>query len=600
MSIPSDPTSKISRHVGEYILVRELGRGAFGTAYEARHRGTGLRWVVKEVPLASGEAEHPQLEALYTARSAETSNHVLSTNTFFFEEHAGARVLYVVSEFIEHGNLRDFLNQHQPLPVEEALELALGIGRGLVAVHSTGVVHLDLKPGNVLMDYKDSRWVPKIADFGQARPVGSPLPPPFASSGYAAPEQLTGQVSPASAADLFPFGMILAELLTGGPVAPPGDIHSYQAWLATGMRADAIATACGTRAWRPEVQDLVASLLCHEPAGRPSAASVVSRLTAVLQAIRTVGVGPTVSIPGAGDQRPGVTVAVPRIQPPPRGSSRRRLAWLLPALGAAVIAALVIVQMAGREGVVEPSAPQKELSPPPSAPPGPTPAPNPRENRPQPSSGSRPSETSKAAAPPSEPEPSAVPALPQPQKQDQIQAPPAAAEAVTPPPTVTHATVRELAPVVTPGPQTAPFTPPRDPPAAAVPVQAPALRVQFRRACGTANPVQGNLGGVGFNVERGLRGRRVTLDGPRVVLVAAGADDSATTGVELRGQFRVCRDGDAACLAFSPDCSDACRFERMGLRDQNRGEALTQLADAIAGSAAAGIEEAVSVCSKWP
>ena len=166
-----------------------MGSGGFGVVFEARHRETGLLYAVKRIELSAEDAERFRNEALYPARIASDSVHVLGVHSFFHDP--AADVFYLVTELIPHGDLRTFLEQHpKPLPLPLAMQVGAGIAKGLAAIHAQGIVHRDLKPANVLMDRKDGQWVPKIADFGLARSTRSVSLGEFASSGYAAPEQL--------------------------------------------------------------------------------------------------------------------------------------------------------------------------------------------------------------------------------------------------------------------------------------------------------------------------------------------------------------------------------------------------------------------------
>src|SRR5262245_16839090 len=218
------------RIAGDYELIRQLGAGGFGTVFEARHRETGLSFAIKRVRLTSEDASRYRKEALYPARIASKSMHVLGVHSFFQEGLEGD--FYLVTELIPHGDLRRFLDtQPKPLPLARALEVAIGIGKGLAAIHEQGIVHLDLKPGNVLMDRKDGAWVPKIADFGLARSTGceSIRIVDSVSVGYAAPEQLDllSDVSFGAHSDMFSFGMILYELLTGSKVTSASVLREY-------------------------------------------------------------------------------------------------------------------------------------------------------------------------------------------------------------------------------------------------------------------------------------------------------------------------------------------------------------------------------------
>ena len=126
-----------------------MGSGGFGVVFEACHRQTGLLYAVKRIELSPEDAERYRNEALYPARIAAESAHVLGVHSFFHDP--AADVFYLVTELIPHGDLRRFLDQQpRPLPLSLALQVGAGIAKGLAAIHAQGIVHRDLKPANVL------------------------------------------------------------------------------------------------------------------------------------------------------------------------------------------------------------------------------------------------------------------------------------------------------------------------------------------------------------------------------------------------------------------------------------------------------------------
>jgi formylglycine-generating enzyme required for sulfatase activity/serine/threonine protein kinase len=282
-----DPDGTVPRRytqAGDYDLIRKMGSGGFGVVYEARHRHTGLMYAVKRIDLSPEDAERYRNEALYPARIASQSLHVLGVHSFFRDP--GEDVFYLVTELIAHGDLRRFLDDRpKPLPLTQALDVAIGIAKGLAAIHAAGVVHRDLKPANVLMDHKDDRWVPKIADFGLARSTRSVSIGEFATSGYAAPEQmdlLSDQpLGPES--DLFAFGMLLYELLTGEKATKTGDLREYGRWVGTRKMPPPASSVRPELARWPQLETLLASLLEFDRSKRLSDAGEVSRTLAQVQ-----------------------------------------------------------------------------------------------------------------------------------------------------------------------------------------------------------------------------------------------------------------------------------------------------------------------------
>ena len=302
---------------GDYDLIRKLGAGGFGVVFEARHRATGLPFAVKRIDLSVDDAERYRNEAMYPARIASRSLHVLGVHSFFHDPEDD--VFYLVTELIAHGDLRAFLERStEPLPVAQALDLGIGIAKGLAAIHAQGVIHRDLKPANVLMDLKDERWVPKIADFGLARSSRSVSIGEFASTGYAAPEQLDlmSEQALGPESDLFSFGMILYELLTGRKPTTAQDLREYGRWIGGRRPPAAPSTVRSELATWPQLDALCGTLLEFDRSRRLRSATEVVRLLA--DQLRQVERAAQPA-PARHDSRP--VVALEAEPPPPRRPS---------------------------------------------------------------------------------------------------------------------------------------------------------------------------------------------------------------------------------------------------------------------------------------
>lgn len=261
--------------VGEFRLVRPLGAGGFGTVFEAVHLKTGLPYAIKR--LHAEDPDRFEKEALYPAKAASHSLHVLNLHSFF-QEADGA--FYLVTDLIPHGDLGAYLKAHRPLSVAGALDIALGIAKGLAAIHEQGIVHLDLKPANVLMDRKDGDWIPKISDFGLARSSGSESMNQYGSAAYASPEHFDTRLTRGPCSDMFSFGMLLYELLTGRQAC--GDVTSvteYAAWILRASPPEAPSKVRPELRGRTDFDDIIANLLQFDASRRTlTAADAVRRL----------------------------------------------------------------------------------------------------------------------------------------------------------------------------------------------------------------------------------------------------------------------------------------------------------------------------------
>jgi hypothetical protein len=293
---------KLEERAGHYRLVRKLGSGGFGVVYEARDTRTNFPCAVKRLELSEEDAERFRKEALYPSRIASRSLHVLGVQSFF-HDHDG-RYFYLVTELIPHGDLRGFLNSSpSPLPIAQGLEIGLAVARGLAAIHEQGIVHRDVKPRNILMDRKDGRWVPKITDFGMARSTGSISIGEFASPGYAAPEQvdLTARDDPGPDSDMFSFGMVLYELITGELVAPADNLRAYGKWIRTQAAVRQPSEVRPELSQFSDLDALLLGLLQYDRTARISSApEVVERLSAMLRVVERVDLGPKAEKPNPG------------------------------------------------------------------------------------------------------------------------------------------------------------------------------------------------------------------------------------------------------------------------------------------------------------
>jgi serine/threonine protein kinase len=333
--------------VGDFRLGRELGSGGFGTVFEAVHTKTGMTYAVKRLSPGT-DPERFRKEALYPAQAASRSLHVLNTHSII-EEPSGT--FYIATDFMRHGDLKSFVAMHGPLTVDAALELSAGIAKGLAAIHEDGIVHLDLKPENVLMDRKDDVWIPKIADFGLARSTASQVQNNALSIAYASPEHFDTRLERTWAADMFSFGMVLFELLTGTKAC--GDATSqieYFGWLTRAVPPPAPSSLRLELQNRTDVDHIVSQLLVFDAAkSRMNAAAAVRALTDARHRNVATADTPTTSspqppaTPPAQKERGLVQAPVSSPQPAARRSESANRSRML--LGSLV--AIVVVAAAG-------------------------------------------------------------------------------------------------------------------------------------------------------------------------------------------------------------------------------------------------------------
>jgi len=230
--------------VGRFELVREIGRGGFGLVFEAIDRQLGRRVALK----AMRPGAHPaQLQASWLQREAEAAaqlNHPNIVTLFDVGRWEGGP--FLVMELLRGEGLDARLDRG-PLPLDDALGVAIDAARALAHAHCSGVVHRDLKPSNVFLT--DAGWT-KVLDFGLAHVFGSEPSLAGGTPRYMAPEQR--RHDPADArSDVFSAALLLHETLTGrlpedGPPASPGSLPGVPAALAA-LLARALSPDAGRR-----------------------------------------------------------------------------------------------------------------------------------------------------------------------------------------------------------------------------------------------------------------------------------------------------------------------------------------------------------------
>ena len=216
--------ARLDEPMGKYRLTGVLGHGGMALVYravDAQGHEVALK-VLQESPfLPAGMLERFRREAEAVKRLAGHPGIVSILDT-----GQVGRNHYIAMQLVPGGRtLLDVLKQ-APLPVSSALDLALKISDALAFAHREGIIHRDIKPANVLMT---AAGEPLLADFGLARietDVGSDLTVTAIALGtprYMAPEQATSLKSASHLSDMYSFGVILYEMLTG---KPPYDINT--------------------------------------------------------------------------------------------------------------------------------------------------------------------------------------------------------------------------------------------------------------------------------------------------------------------------------------------------------------------------------------
>ena len=210
--LPSDWRLAPGRTVGRYTILSPLGSGGMGIVYRAHDPRLGRDVALKFLPPhldLTGEAED---RLLGEARAAAALEHPNVCTVHEIGETEDGRV-FLAMPCYEGESLTDRLAKG-PLPVDDAVGIASQIARGLSAAHARGIVHRDVKPGNVQLG-RDG--VVKLLDFGLAKAIDATLTRPGIQPGtvaYMSPEQARGDPVD-HRTDLWSLGVVLYEMLTG-------------------------------------------------------------------------------------------------------------------------------------------------------------------------------------------------------------------------------------------------------------------------------------------------------------------------------------------------------------------------------------------------
>src|SRR5215469_13362678 len=240
--------------LGDYELLEEVGRGGQGVVFRARQKSLNRTVALKVIRLGQWASKAHLKRFRLEAEAAARLEHPGIVPIHEVGERDGS--CYFSMKFVEGGQL-DEVARREPIPIRRAVELIAKVARTVHYAHEHGILHRDIKPGNILLDAKGQ---PHLTDFGLARLVETESTVThtlevLGTPSYMAPEQAVGNNSVLTAAtDVYALGAVLYQLLTGHPPFAGGTTYeTIKLVLDTEPRQP--------RAWNPKI-DRDLSTIC--------------------------------------------------------------------------------------------------------------------------------------------------------------------------------------------------------------------------------------------------------------------------------------------------------------------------------------------------
>ncbi len=400
-----------SRVIGNrYRLLARLGQGGMGTVWKAMDDVLNRTVAIKEIDLPEsrdGDRDQLRERTMREARAAARLSHPNAVTVYDVVEEAGRP--WIVMQLVAAESLADAVRDRGPLPPGRVAEIGLAVLQALQAAHAAGIVHRDVKPGNVLLGY-DGRVV--LTDFGIATLEGDPSITGtgmlLGAPAYIAPERARG-LRPGPASDLWSLGATLYTAVEG---RPPYDRETPLATLTALMTEEPPAPVLAG-----PLTPILQGLLEPDPAHRLDATTAGRLLSEAARTAAATAPLPPIAEPEQPPVAPAVKVAdrtqvIPRpepalepvlepatepappglsppISPPPRGGppgtlgKRRRPLLVMLLAAAALVAVAAALLIANLQQPTSPAAKR-------SAPTKPSPkaaAPSTGPARPPPSAG---------------------------------------------------------------------------------------------------------------------------------------------------------------------------------------------------------------------
>jgi serine/threonine-protein kinase len=213
-----------ARQLGQYRLVAPLGQGGMGEVYLAEHRMLKRPCAIKLI--RPEQAGNPQVLGRFE-REVQITAQLSHWNTVEIYDYGRTDdgTFFYVMEYLPGLSLEELLERHGPLPAERVVHLLRQTCQALREAHARGLIHRDIKPGNVFVAERGGQYdVVKLLDFGLVKPVAEIASPRLTQEGaisgtplFMSPEQARGSSEVDARSDIYSLGAVAYNLLTGRP-----------------------------------------------------------------------------------------------------------------------------------------------------------------------------------------------------------------------------------------------------------------------------------------------------------------------------------------------------------------------------------------------
>src|SRR5690348_11826953 len=264
------PAGMAERHIGKYVVKRELGRGGMGAVYLAEQTGLGREVAIKEL-VPSAAADPIALKRfLQEAQVMARTSHPNLVQVYDMEQIQGAN--YIVLEFVRGKSLRDWLNRGA-IPVPQVFAVMHGVLQALDYAHRHAIVHRDMKPENVLIS--DEGDV-KVADFGIARLTDDSVAPGSTATKtgttvgtpqYMSPEQVASSKVDGRS-DLYSAGIMFYELIVREPPFTATEADGPFTLMAKHVQAPPKPPSVRVQGLDPALEEVILKSISKRPEDR--------------------------------------------------------------------------------------------------------------------------------------------------------------------------------------------------------------------------------------------------------------------------------------------------------------------------------------------